>query len=327
MRLKEERRAKNEARRNRPRHLSFFVLRSSLFLLIAATFDLGAQMNTDVTDLVEHAYAENDGVRIHYVSLGRGPLIVMIHGFPDFWYSWRHQMVALAETHRVVALDMRGYNRSDKPRGQEAYDLSILVEDVAAVVRHAGAEKAVVVGHDWGGMVAWQFAMRHPEMTDRLVILNLPHPRGLMRELANNPEQQRNSQYARDFQQPGAHESLTAEGLASWVRDERAREVYVDAFQRSDFEAMLYYYRQNYPREPYREDTQPVIKVQAPVLMFHGLDDQFLLHGALAGTWEWVNNVVTLVTIPGVGHWVQEEAAEYVSAMMKAWLAIQSAKD
>ena len=146
--------------------------------------------------------------------------------------------------------------RSDKPEGQEAYDLSVLVEDVAAVVRHAGAERAVIVGHDWGGMVAWQFAMRHPEMTDRLIMLNLPHPRGLMRELANNQDQQRNSQYARDFQQPGAHENLTAEALASWVNDEHDRAFYVEAFQRSNFEAMLYYYKQNYPRKPYREDPR-----------------------------------------------------------------------
>ena len=110
-------------------------------------------------------------------------------------------------------------------------------------------------------MVAWQFAMGYPEKTEKLIILNLPHPRGLARELANNPEQQRNSQYARDFQQPGAHTQLTAEGLAAWVTDPDARGRYVEAFERSDFEVMLNYYKANYPREPYVEDTSPVVKV------------------------------------------------------------------
>ncbi len=269
---------------------------------------------------VEHAYAENDGVRIHYVSIGDGPLVIMIHGFPDFWYTWRGQMDAIAETHRVVAMDMRGYNLSDKPQGVDAYAMSHLVGDVAAVLRHAGADTVTIVGHDWGGMVAWQFAFAHPELTERLVILNLPHPRGLTRELATNPRQQENSQYARDFQQPDAHERLSAEGLAGWVADEDARERYAEAFRRSDIEAMLNYYRANYPREPYAEDTSLVVKAQMPVLMFHGLEDPYLLHDALNHTWEWLERDLTLVTIPGAGHFVQHDAMDLVTDTMRAWL-------
>jgi pimeloyl-ACP methyl ester carboxylesterase len=263
---------------------------------------------------------DNDGVRIHYVTLGQGPLVVMIHGFPDFWYSWRHQMEALSANHRVAALDMRGYNRSDRPKGVDSYGMTHLVADVAAVVRDAGEDEAIIVGHDWGGMVAWTFAMQHPEQTAKLIILNLPHPRGLSRELANNPEQQRNSQYARNFQQPDAHTALTAEALAAWVADPGARARYVEAFGRSDFEAMLNYYKANYPREPYVEDTSPLVKVQAPVLMFHGLEDQYLLHGALNGTWEWLEQDLTLVTIPGAQHFVQQDAADLVTRTMVAWL-------
>ncbi len=151
-------------------------------LLSAATvmtmFDSQAAAQ-DLHDRVEHHYADNDGVRIHYVTLGQGPLVVMIHGFPDFWYSWRHQMEALSQNHRVAALDMRGYNRSDRPKGVDSYGMTHLVADVAAVVRDAGEDEAIIVGHDWGGMVAWTFAMQHPEQTAKLIILNLPHPRGL----------------------------------------------------------------------------------------------------------------------------------------------------
>src|SRR5207248_9783748 len=124
-------------------------------------------------------------------------------------------------------------------------------------------------------------------------ILNLPHPRGLNRELAHNPQQQKNSQYARDFQQPDAASKLTAEQLAFWVKDPEARAKYVEAFKRSDFEAMLNYYQRNYPREPYTEDTSPVLKAQVPVLLIQGLDDTYLHSGALNNTCDWLYKDLT----------------------------------
>ena len=140
-----------------------------------------------------HGYAVSEGgVKIHYASLGNGPLVVMIHGFPDFWYSWRHQMAALSDTFQVVAIDQRGYNLSDKPKGVESYDMRLLVGDVAAVIRHLGRDKATIVGHDWGGVVAWQFAMNLPQMTENLVILNLPHPqRPVARAASPTPSRSR----------------------------------------------------------------------------------------------------------------------------------------
>jgi pimeloyl-ACP methyl ester carboxylesterase len=188
------------------------------------------------------------------------------------------------------------------------------------VIRALGRDKAVIVGHDWGGLVAWQFALNLPQMTDRLIILNLPHPRGLSRELANNPKQQEASAYARNFQQPDAASKLTAEGLAFWVKDPAAKQKYIEAFQRSDFEAMLNYYKRNYPRPPYREDTSPVVKTQMSVLMIHGLEDTALLAPALNNTWEWMGKDLTLVTIPGAGHFVQQDASDLVSRTMRAWL-------
>jgi epoxide hydrolase 4 len=271
---------------------------------------------------VKHGYADSNGVKIHYASLGTGPLVIMIHGFPDFWYTWRDQMEALSDTYQCVAIDQRGYNLSDKPKGVENYDMHLLVGDVAAVIKSLGRDKAIVVGHDWGGMVAWNFALANPQMTDKLIILNLPHPRGLTRELAHNPQQQKNSQYARNFQQPDAATKLSAEGLARRVSDPDVRAKYVEAFQRSDFEGMLNYYKANYPREPYTEDASPVVKVQAPVLMFHGLKDTALLSGALNNTWDWLDKDLTLVTVPNAGHWVQQDASELVSRTMKTWLSI-----
>lgn len=250
----------------------------------------------------------------------------MIHGFPDYWYTWRHQMKVLAEDHQVVAIDMRGYNKSDKPKGVEQYDMKFLIGDVLAVVKHFKQEKATIIGHDWGGAVAWGVAMAAPQVCEKPIILNLPHMRGLARELANNPQQQKNSAYARAFQLPGAHLALTAKGLSRWVKDPKARVKYVEAFNRSDFEAMLNYYKRNYPSKPYEEDKSPVTKVKMPVLMFHGLEDKALLPGALNDTWKWLEKDLTLVTIPGAGHFVQQDAADQVSRTMKMWLKLKESE-
>ena len=135
-----------------------------------------------------------------------------------------------------------------------------------------------------GSTVAWTFATTLPEMTEKLIILNMPHPRGFLRELANNPQQQKNSLYARNSQLPDAHTRLTVEQLSFWVKDPDARKKYVEAFKRSDIEAMLNYYKRNFPKEPYIEDTSSVIKVKAPVLIIHGLKDTAFLAGALDNT-------------------------------------------
>jgi epoxide hydrolase 4 len=289
-------------------------------LIALLLLPLSAAAQQDLEARVEHGYADSGGVKIHYASFGKGPLVVMLHGFPDFWYTWRDQMEALSKDHQVVALDLRGYNLSDKPKGVESYDMRLLLGDVAAVIRHLGREKATVVGHDWGGAIAWGFAMAFPDMVERLIVLNLPHPRGLMRELARNPEQQKNSAYARAFQQPDAHKQLTPEALAFWVRDPEVRKKYVEAFKRSDLEAMLSYYKRNYPKEPYVEDPSPVVKVKCPVLLIHGLKDTALLPGALNDTWQWVEKELTLVTIPEAGHFVQQDASAAVTRIMRSWL-------
>ena len=270
-------------------------------------------------DLGEEGFVDSQGVKIHYVTQGKGPLVVMIHGFPDYWYTWRDQIPALARKFRVVAIDQRGYNLSGQPAGVENYTMDKLVGDVMAVLKHFQAEKAIIVGHDWGGAVAWTFAMTHPDKTDRLIILNLPHPKGLMRELANNPQQQKNSQYARNFQEPDAAGKVPVELLVAWVKEPEARQKYAEALRRSSMEGMLNYYKANYPREPYKDDrTFPPVK--CPVLMLHGLEDQYLLPGALNDTWKWVEKDLTLVTIPKAGHFVHRDAADFVTRNMVRWL-------
>ncbi len=293
-----------------------------LALLLAS--GLLAPPSDDLLDRVTHHTVENDGVQLHYVTLGEGPLVVMLHGFPDYWYTWRYQMKALAEDHEVVAMDLRGYNRSDAPEGVDAYAMKALISDVAAVIHDQGRERTILIGHDWGGAIAWQVAIHRPALVERLVILNVPHPNGLSRELSENTEQQKNSQYAADFQQEGAHEKLTARGLASWVKGEQARAHYIEAFERSSFEGMLNYYKANYPKPGAARPAAPGAappKIAAPVLILHGLEDRALLVDGHVGTWDWVERDLTLVTIPGAGHFVQQDASDLVTRSIRAWLA------
>lgn len=294
-------------------------MKSLASCVLTATLAAGASA-ADLEAKVKEGYADSSGVKIHYATLGSGPLVVMIHGFPDYWYTWRHQMEGLADKFQVVAIDQRGYNKSDKPAGVESYDVRFLVADVVAMIKHFGKDKAIVVRHDWGGVVAWSLAMEAPQLVDKLVILNLPHPRGIGRELANDPEQQKNSAYARRFQAEGAEKALTAEGLAGWVKDASAKPKYVEAFKASDFAAMLNYYKQNYPREPYAENPAVLKKVQCPVLAIHGLKDTALLSSGLNNNWDYIDSDYTLLTIRSAGHFVQQDAPELVTKTVRGWL-------
>ena len=293
----------------------FFFVLSSL-LAISTT-------NADESALGKHGYAQSGDVKIHYVTKGEGPLLVMIHGFPDYWYTWREQIPALSEHFQVVAMDQRGYNLSGKPEGLARYQMEELVQDVEAVIKHFGKKKAIVVGHDWGGAVAWSFATAKPQMIDHLVILNLPHFNGLQRELANNPKQRRASAYAREFQKQDAASRLTAEGLTFWIKDSEAKAKYLEAFKRSSFEGMLNYYKANYPRPPY-DETPEMPPVDCSVLMIHGLKDTALLPGALNDTWKWVKRDLTMVTLPEAGHFVQQDAGPKVTQTLLTWLRMKS---
>ncbi|HLL28725.1 MAG TPA: alpha/beta hydrolase [Xanthobacteraceae bacterium] len=271
-------------------------------------------------DQAEHRYANNDGVKIHYALVGKGPLVVFLHGFPDYWLTWRHQMLALSKSFRTAALDMRGYNLSDKPKGVDNYKIDHMVADAAAVIAAEGEKSAVIVGHDWGGATAWNIAMKRPELCEKLAVLNMPHPYSLARELATNPEQVKYSQYARNFMDPEFYKQISLERLGAWVRDPAARARHLEAMQRSDPQAMLHYYQANYPREPYRVWNSEPEHVKIPTLLIHGLKDKALAPTGLNGLWNWVDADLTITTIPGADHFVQQDASDLVSRTLLAWL-------
>jgi pimeloyl-ACP methyl ester carboxylesterase len=298
------------------------------WLLCVTILMLKLTFSQNLLDKVEHHYADNDGVKIHYVTLGNGPLVVLMHGFPDFWFTWRHQMIELSKHYKVAAVDLRGYNKSDKPKGVDNYKMSCLIQDIISVINNAGYKKAILIGHDWGGAIAWQVAMNVTKVVEKLIVLSTPHPRGLFRELSNNKQQQENSSYAEEFQKDESHIDLTPESLMEWVKDESAKPYYLHAFKNSDIEAMLNYYKVSYPKQPktQTEETNDQSKtkikmVECPTLAIFGKNDQALLPAGWNGTWDWIDNELTLVSIPDAGHFVQQDASEKVTHAITSWLA------
>ncbi len=280
---------------------------------------------------LEDKYAQNGDVKIHYVASGKGPLVVMIHGYPDFSGSWTYLTPKLNDAYRVVAVDTRGYNLSSQPVGVENYEMPKLVADIDAVIKAEGYEKATVLGHDWGGSIAWMYAFTHPDKLDNLIILSTPHPILFMERMRTDPQQQATSQYARNFQKEGSEAGMTAEGLARRVQDPALHEKYLEAFKRSSFAGMMNYYRANYPKtvgpdakRPFLPDNPPIIPV--PLLVIHGMKDTALLAAGHNGTWEKAAKDTTIVMVPDAGHFVQFDAPELVNGTIRSWLDIHRAR-
>jgi epoxide hydrolase 4 len=275
----------------------------------------------------KHQYAVVNGVRLHYVEAGSGPLVVLLHGFPEFWYSWRHQIPALAAAgFRVFAPDLRGYNLSDKPAGVPAYRLDVLLEDVVGLIRHADEEKATIVGHDWGGVLAWHVAMCRPQVVDKLLILNAPHPAAYWREL-RSWQQMRKSWYVLFFQMPCLPEQVIGAGdYDALDRLLRRQPVHAEAFTREDVRlykqalarpgaltAALNYYRAlRYPKERQGKDTTPI---PAPTLLLWGEQDAYLSPRLTEGLEAWVPNL-RVVRFPDASHFVQNDVPERVNRLM-----------
>jgi 4-alpha-glucanotransferase len=279
---------------------------------------------------IRHGYAELSEVRLHYAEAGAGPLVVMLHGYPDFWYSWRNQMPFLAgRGFRVVAPDMRGYNLSDKPRGVGAYRIHDLVADVRELVEHLGDGRAHVVGHDWGAIIGWYFAMAHPILLDRLAILNAPHPQRYVRAL--NPRQMMRSWYIGFFQLPWLPERFVSrnnfEVLRKLFRYDPARrdaftaedvERYVEAARRSD--ALTYPI--NYYRALFRPNPLPALRwrvIERPVQVIWGDADRFLEASLAEPDPAWVPDA-RVRHLPKASHWVHHDEPGEVNRILAEFL-------
>ncbi|GJG88294.1 epoxide hydrolase [Gemmatimonadetes bacterium T265] len=288
------------------------------------------------TGLGADGWAAGDGVRLHYISRGDGPVVLLLHGFPDFWYGWRHQLAPLADAgFRAVAVDLRGYNLSQRPARVADYALDRLAGDVAALARSLGGGRVHVVGHDWGGAVAWRVAARRPEAVDRLVVLNAPHPRRFW-ELLGTPAQALRSWYIGAVQVPLVPEALlAARGRsllhATWTAMHRRPGAFTDedharydaAFPTaSALRAALAYYRAaaRGPRATLDADGPPDGDVvRAPTLVLWGEDDPALVRANAEGLERWVPDV-RVQRVPGAGHFVQADAPAVVNEALVGFL-------
>ncbi len=279
-----------------------------------------------------HNYLYTNGVKLHYVSKGEGNLMLMLHGFPEFWYSWRHQITAFSNNYRVVAPDLRGYNYSDKLQSIELYNISELVKDIAGIITNLGYEKCILVGHDWGGAIAWYFADQYPEMVERLIVLNIPHPAKFMEGL-RTPQQLKKSWYIFFFQLPYLPELLfrwnnyKAIGSAfinmaidkSAFTDEDIQAYKKAAAKPEALTAMINYYRCFFRQSLTSQKSWK--KLDIPTLMIWGENDTALGKELTYGTDNYVSNL-TIKYIPNCSHWVQQEQPELVNEYIADFLDI-----
>jgi pimeloyl-ACP methyl ester carboxylesterase len=304
---------------------------------------------------ISHRYADVNGVRLHYARAGQGPLMIFLHGFPEFWYEWKDQLAEFGRDHTAVAPDMRGYNLSSKPAELSAYQMPMLVEDVRALameeLKTAGGSRFTLVAHDWGGVVAWVFAALHPELVDKLVIVNAPHPTVFARELRENAGQQKASAYMLMFRSPEAEATLSADSYAALKRAVLGSSVtaedtaaYVEAWsQPGALTGGLNYYRASGigPPNPGTDGpnesgkapnaaartpgpdadtgTPPPLMVKVPTLVIWGEKDTALLSGNLMGLDAYVPRL-TVRRIPDATHWVVREQPAEVNRLIRAFL-------
>jgi len=296
---------------------------------------------------VSHEYADVNGVRVHYVRAGRGPLIVFLHGFPEFWYEWKNQLAEFGRDHTAVAPDMRGYNLSSKPADLAAYRMPQLVEDVRALAATLGrtpdqdapasAARFTLVAHDWGGAVAWEFALAHPDMLERLVIINAPYPAIFARELRDNPAQQQASQYMLFFRSPEAEAILTADGHKRlrralgevWERQfsDEDRRAYLEAWSRPGaLTGGLNWYRAARVGPPTDDEPSRGLSsspassgLDVPTLVIWGERDTALTTGNLVGLDQHVKRL-TVRRVADGSHWVVHEQPTQVNTWIREFM-------
>jgi pimeloyl-ACP methyl ester carboxylesterase len=284
---------------------------------------------------IRHAWIQAGDQVLHAVEAGsdKGDSIILVHGFPDFWFGWRHQIAALGERHHVIAYDQRGYNHSSKPRKVSDYDIDALAADLAAVVRSKGRGRVTVVGHDWGGAVAWEFARKYPRLLSRLVIINCPPVHVLFKEQLHNPRQLRSSYYIYLFQLPWLGELVLRKDNAAAIETLLRKNIpnitpaEIETYRHGlgspgTLRAGINYYRcalrQALPRL-LRGDWHDY-KIKVPVLVIWGVNDLAL---DVALTRQFPQLCVSGYDVRYIkaGHFVHQEKPVQVNRIIDRWIA------
>ena len=281
---------------------------------------------------IKFDYAQVGGVRLHYATAGEGDrLVILLHGFPENWYSWRHQIKALSEDYTVVAPDMRGYNLSDKPLNVADYEIDKLVDDVTGLIGYFGRENAAVIGHDWGAAVAWSLAQKHPEYVWKLGAMQVP-PAQIMKKNYSF-RQFLASWYMFFFQIPTLPEYVLKTNdfalLKNALKNTTAEKGVFDAEDIAQYEkawrepyaltAMLNYYRANILKRLFsKQENAPKIKV--PTLFIYGEQDTAILPETVKNVGEAIDAPYEEFHIPTAAHWVQQEASDAVTEILRDFL-------
>ena len=290
--------------------------------------------------MIEHAYADVNGVNLHYAHCGKGPLIIFLHGFPEYWDMWKEQLKEFGKDHLAVAPDMRGYNLSSKPQEVNQYKQKYLMEDIRLLAEHLGFKKFILAAHDWGGAVAWTFAMFYPQFLEKLIIVNAPHPAAFEREFRNNPEQRKASSYMLFFRSPEAEKRLSdnnysfllnmafGEIIKNGVLTEEDIKGYIGAWsQPGALTGGLNYYRatnvdalenpEDALKKPAMGDLLP--KITVPTLVIWGEKDTALLTGCAEGLENYITDC-TVKMIPDASHWIVREKPGLVNQLIRDFL-------
>ncbi|HXH18040.1 MAG TPA: alpha/beta hydrolase [Chitinophagales bacterium] len=282
---------------------------------------------------VEHHMAAVNGIRLHYVTAGRGPLVMLLHGFPEFWYGWKNQIPALSQKFKVAAPDLRGYNDSDKPRSVKSYGAKIVAKDIRELIYAFDVKKAHIIGHDWGGAIAWTLAQHYPECIDRLIVLNCPLPQLMWKHFRTNMRQLRRSWYIFYFQIPWLPEKgigkdlnlFFQRALRGWAFSKQAFTdaditEYVKAFQKPHaLTGAINYYRAAF-RTIADKDSRHVKPIAADTLLIWGENDKALGKELTYGMEKYFTGRFHIKYIPDCSHWVQHEYPELVNRMILEFL-------
>jgi pimeloyl-ACP methyl ester carboxylesterase len=290
--------------------------------------------------VINHGFANVNGINLHYADAGKGDLVIFLHGFPEFWYSWRHQLNALAPQFHVVAPDLRGYNLSDKPANVEDYRLEVLAEDVIGLIDHFGARTAAIVGHDWGAGVAWAVAQTYPDRVSKLAVMQVP-PASVWRSNMSLHQLLR-SWYMFFFQLRRVPEWLINRndfaGLDQVFKKRVARPntfsaadiaAYKEALRKPGaLTAAINYYRANVGRLMRRSSSNKPVserlegRIRIPTLFVFGEQDFAILPQTVKGIEKFIDAPYRELRIPDSNHWVQNEAAEEVNAALLEFLSM-----
>jgi pimeloyl-ACP methyl ester carboxylesterase len=262
----------------------------------------------------------NGAVTIAYRQYGYGPLVIMLHGFPDIDETFSAQIEDLSNDHLVVTPRLRGYPPSSVPSGIENYALPAVAEDIKTLVEHFGRGKAVIMGHDWGGAVAQAFALQHPELVSGLISMNVPMIATFNAIISANREQQARSAYSLPYlrYQPG--DDMDADFITRNIPDKEWRSTLAGYLKEQPIEGMLSYYKANYPAPPYQTEAPAGFVLNVPTLIIWGLQDEYFSDAVLDGAARYIAQSMRLVTIPGAGHWVHRDAPAVVSREIRSWL-------